>query len=62
MQVRGFQGKNPPMNHKLIWIGILIVLAVTIVTVANCRQVPDPWVPQADPAPLPAPAELPAGG
>jgi hypothetical protein len=35
------------MSNRMIWVGILIVVAVTLVTVANCRNVPDPWVPQA---------------
>jgi hypothetical protein len=35
------------MNHRLLWIGILVVLALTLVSVANCRQVPDPWEPKA---------------
>ena len=39
------------MNNRLLRIGILIVLAVTLVTVANCRKVPDPWEPQAKQAP-----------
>jgi hypothetical protein len=34
------------MSNRLVWIGILIVLAVTIATVVNCRKLPDPWVPQ----------------
>lgn len=36
------------MNNRLLWLGILIVLAVTIVTVANCRKLPDPWEPQVE--------------
>jgi hypothetical protein len=36
------------MNNRLVWIGILIVLFVTIATIANCRKFPDPWVPQVE--------------
>jgi hypothetical protein len=36
------------MSNRMVWVGILIVLAVTLVTVANCRNVPDPWVPQVE--------------
>ena len=36
------------MNNRLVWIGILIVLVVTIATIANCRKFPDPWVPQVE--------------
>ena len=32
----------------MIWVCSLIILGVTIMTVANCRKVPDPWVPQVD--------------
>ena len=35
------------MSNRLVWIGILVVLALTIVTVANCRRLPEPWYPQA---------------
>jgi hypothetical protein len=34
------------MNNRFIWLGILIVLAVTLVSVANCRKPPDPWEPK----------------
>ena len=39
------------MNNRHIWIGIVIVLALTLVTVANCRKLPDPWEPQAEVTP-----------
>jgi len=48
MRVRVSRLKTSSMNNRLIWIGILVVLAVTIATIANCRKMPDPWVPQVE--------------
>jgi hypothetical protein len=36
------------MNSRLLWVGILIMLAVTLVSVANCRKPPDPWEPKTE--------------
>jgi hypothetical protein len=33
------------MDRKLVWIAIFVVLALTAVTVVNCRRLPDPWEP-----------------
>jgi hypothetical protein len=33
------------MDRKFVWIAIFVVLALTAVTVVNCRRLPDPWEP-----------------
>jgi len=46
MRVRAPPVEDPDMNNKLVWLGILVVLALTIVSVANCRRLPEPWDPR----------------
>ncbi|MEO8063526.1 MAG: hypothetical protein ABI821_12360 [Pseudomonadota bacterium] len=35
------------MDRRIGWIAIVVVLALTVVTAANCRQIPHPWEPTA---------------